>query len=312
MRALVTGASGFIGSYLTERLLNNGDTVAVLHRPESDLWRIRPHLPRIVSIVGDMASLSDARAQIEAFGPEIIFHLAWRGVSNRHRNDECQLTLNLHPTLELARMARELGCRAWIGLGSQAEYGPQADIIDEKRLPHPTTMYGAVKLSACFLTRQILSDSDTRFAWLRLFSSYGPKDGPDWMLPSLIGALLRSERPALTAGEQKWDYIYAADAAEAIARTAESPRAHGIYNLGSGSAYRLRAVVEQIRDIIDPMLPLGFGEVPYRTDQVMHLQADISRLRRDTGWQPETSLEDGIRQTVAWYTERLVSCATTS
>ena len=138
---------------------------------------------------------------------------------------------------------------------------------------------------------------------MRLFSSYGPGDDPSWLIPSLILKLLADERPALTAGEQKWDYIYAADAAEAILQTAVSPNAEGIFNLGSGQARPLREIIETVRDLVRPGAPLGFGEVPYRPDQVMFLEANIDRLKRLADWSPRTLLAEGLRRTVVFYTQ---------
>jgi nucleoside-diphosphate-sugar epimerase len=139
-----------------------------------------------------------------------------------------------------------------------------------------------------------------RLVWVRVFSVYGPHDNPECMIPAVARKLLRRERPSLTAGEQLWDYLYAEDAAEAIYRVAATPGAEGVFNLGSGVARTIRQIVEQVRDLIDRSLPLGFGEVPYRPDQVMHLQADITRLRRVTGWTPQTAFAVGVARTVQW------------
>jgi nucleoside-diphosphate-sugar epimerase len=142
-----------------------------------------------------------------------------------------------------------------------------------------------------------------RFAWLRLFSSYGPGDDPGWMIPYLILELLKGKTPALTKCEQLWDYIYASDVADAICRVASTPTANGFFNLGSGEAPPLSNTVKTLRDAIDPSLPLGIGQVPYRPDQVMHLQANNHRLRSLTGWQPNISLEEGLLRTVEWFRE---------
>ncbi len=66
----------------------------------------------------------------------------------------------------------------------------------------------------------------------------------------------------------------------------------------------MKSIVELIRDMIDPGLPIGFGEVPYQSDQIMHLQADISRLQRATGWVPQVNLDEGLKRTVSWYKEK--------
>jgi nucleoside-diphosphate-sugar epimerase len=112
--------------------------------------------------------------------------------------------------------------------------------------------------------------------------------------------LLAGEKPALTKGEQMWDYIYVDDAAAAVMSLIDS-NAVGVFNLGSGQAHPLRAIVTMIRDLINPVLPLGIGEIPYRPDQVMHLEADITALTRATAWRPKMSLAQGLQLTVNWY-----------
>lgn len=301
MRALVTGATGFVGSHLTEHLVREGIPVAILRRPEGDPWRIRHLLPSLLTIEGNVNALEPSRAAIEVFHPDTVFHLAWHGTGNQYRNEDAQVHRNLNGSLDLAKLARDLGCKTFVGLGSQAEYGPWDRKIDEEALPNPTTMYGAAKLSAYHLIRQVASDSDMRFAWMRLFSTYGPKDNTQPMIPTLIEALLRRERPSLTRGEQRWDYIFVSDVASALLDVAGCPAATGVFNLGSGQAIPLRCIVEAIGDLIDPTLPLGFGEVPYRPDQVMHLEADIAKLKQITGWKPRVDLADGLRQTVQWH-----------
>jgi nucleoside-diphosphate-sugar epimerase len=163
-------------------------------------------------------------------------------------------------------------------------------------------MYGAVKLCTYLVSRQLAQGAGLRFAWVRLFSAYGPKDSPDWMIQYVIHSLLRREKPSLTLGEQKWDYIHVEDVARAIYHIAKNQCAEGVFNLGSGQAIRLREIVETVRDIVDPSLPLGFGDMQYRSDQVMHLQANITKLR-SAGWEPRVSLTEGLRETVEWVRE---------
>ena len=301
MRALVTGATGFIGSYLTARLLDAGAAVAVLTRATANPWRIVHLLPRVTRITGDLRDLEAVEDEIFDFVPDVMFHLAWHGVEGAQRNDSTQIAANLEGTVELAWLAARIGCPTWVGVGSQAEYGPLNRLIAEDAPTEPTTAYGAAKLYAGRAAAEVAAEAGLRFAWLRVFSTYGPKDTPDWMLPYLIRTLARGETPALTGCEQKWDYLYVADAADAIYRVAETPAAAGVMNLGYGVAYPLREVVERVRDLVNPSLALQFGAVPYRPDQVMHLQADITKLTRATGWQPVTALDEGLRRTVAWY-----------
>jgi UDP-glucose 4-epimerase len=298
VKILITGATGFLGAHLVRRLAREDVQMALLIRPGSNRWRIEP-LPKNATIIpGSLADLPTK--QIEQFAPDTIVHAAWHGVTNQHRNDPSQIAENLLPTLKLI----EVGCKHFIGLGSQAEYGPLNKKISETDPTEPTTLYGATKLSACHLTRQLCGQQGIRWSWLRVFSTYGPLEDLSWMIPYLIRELLAGKKPALTACEQKWDYLFGPDAADAIWSVAKS-NATGLFNLGSGRAESLRKIVETLRDTVDPKLPLGIGEVPYRPDQVMHLEADISKLTKATGWTPATSLEDGLKQAVAWHRQQL-------
>jgi nucleoside-diphosphate-sugar epimerase len=140
-----------------------------------------------------------------------------------------------------------------------------------------------------------------RFAWARVFSAYGPWDHADTLIMHCIASLLRGEKPALTACEQRWDYLHIQDVGRALFLIGEKGRDGSAYNIGSGQARPLRDYVEIVRDAIDPSLPLGLGEVPYAPGQVMHLCADIASLSADTGFLPAISFDEGIRQTIAWY-----------
>jgi nucleoside-diphosphate-sugar epimerase len=143
-----------------------------------------------------------------------------------------------------------------------------------------------------------------RHAWLRLFSSYGPGDNDGWLIPMLITEMLAGRRPKTTLGTQSWDWLHVTDVARGILALATNEMASGVFNLGSGRAVRVRDVIERIRDLAAPGMELVFGEIPFRPDQVMHMQADISRLCAATGWAPSISIEQGLADTVAWYRER--------
>jgi UDP-glucose 4-epimerase len=301
MRCLVTGASGHLGSYLTRLLLAEGHEVAIMVRPHSDLWRIADVVGATRIIRGDLSALEQAASDIVAVAPEVVFHLAWYGVGTDYRNDPTQIHQNLTGSLRLVEYAQRGGCRCWIGVGSQAEHGRFEGSLHEDQPTKPVTMYGVTKLCAGMLTAQLCSMTGIRHVWCRLLATYGPKDDGNHFIPMVTRTLLAGEKPALTPGDQRWDYLYVEDAVHALYRLALQPRAAGVFILGSGEATTVRSIAERIRDLIDPRLPLGLGEMPYRDDQVMRLQADISGLRSVIDWQPRTSLETGLRHTVEWH-----------
>ena len=300
MRIFLTGASGFVGSFLLRNLLGKGHKVAVVLRTPETAWRIRDLISDTWLMQGDLGKLNTFETQLKDFQPTAFVHLAWNGVSGSDRNAPMQWR-NVADTLELVEMASRVGAQHWIGLGSQAEYGPCQNRINETAPTKPTTLYGVSKLASCTLSERLCHELGIRHAWLRLFSSYGPRDNPNWLIPYLTRTLLARQKPSLTGAEQFWDYIYVEDVASAIQAVLETHEATGIFNLGSGYAPRLRTVIEKIRDSVDPSLPLGFGEVPYRPDQVMHLEADITRLIKLTGWLPKVEFSTGIEKTVDWF-----------
>ncbi len=300
MRCLVTGASGHLGSFLTTRLLSEGHEVIALVRPESDLWRLAEVIERVKLISADLANIASAAPAIERAKPEAIFHLAWQGVTSNFRNSTEQITSNVKGSLELFEMARTAGGKLWLGVGSQAEYGPHETVLTEETPVHPVTAYGVGKLGVGLLTKKLCELTGMRYVWLRLLATYGPKDDERHLIPSVIRRLLKGERASLTSGEQKWDYLYVEDAAEAIYRAAVTEDAEGIFNLSSGEAHTVRSIVERIRNLIDPSASLGFGELATSPDQIRHLQADITKLEAATGWTPRTSLDEGLRRTVEW------------
>lgn len=280
-----------------------GAEVAALVRPESDLSRLAEARERVRLVRGDLWNLSAVADAIKASRPEVVFHLGWAGVTSDRRSDPAQLTRNVTASLDLLELAHEAGCRCWIGVGSQAEYGLAGDVLTEELPLRPVTPYGVGKAAVGMLTQKLCELYGMRYVWLRLLATYGPGDDERHLIPGVIRRLLARTRPALTAGEQLWDYLYVADAAEAIYRTAKVESVQGVFNLGSGDARHVRVIVERIRDLIDPSLPLGFGEINYPPNQVMRLQADITRLRAAIEWTPQTSLDEGLRRTVGWYRE---------
>jgi nucleoside-diphosphate-sugar epimerase len=297
-RAFVTGASGFIGAAVVRKLLEHNVQVAVLQRGGdlgARLKCLEAKLTCIPAATGE--ALPDIRT-LREWKPDTVFHLGWGGVGGAQRNDTVLQTQNLQTAIGLVKICAEIGVEHFVGAGSQAEYGPKNGPISESALPAPTTVYGATKLSAMHLTRCMCELGNIWHAWLRVFSTYGPGDNVDWLLPSLIRKLRQGQRPSLTPGEQVWDYLHVDDAATAFFLVGKH-RVGGTYNLGSGRAIILRDLICAIRDAVNPGIELGFGDLAYRPDQVMYLQADVSALSRTAGWAPVIDIEQGIRSLIA-------------
>lgn len=304
--AIVSGSLGSIGAALVTELVNRRVKVYALVRAVGD-ERIEKRLPKEANVIAcDMQEYSALPEMIHE-PVDAFFHLAWAGTIGPARDDMLLQTQNIRCAVVAAQTAAKLGCKVFVGAGSQAELGRIEGKVTATAPCFPTNGYGMAKLCAGQMTRVVCRKLGVRHVWARILSVYGPNDGPLSVIPILLGKLVRGEKPVLTAGEQMWDYLYVADAGDALYRMAEYGRDGAIYPVGSGQVRPLREYFEIARDAVDPALPLGLGEMPYPPNQVMHLEADISELTRDTGFQPRTRFEDGIREVVAQYRLRQVN-----
>ena len=231
---------------------------------------------------------------------DVFYHFGWDGSFGAARMDLSTQTKNIQYSLDAVELAKKLGCKVFIGAGSQSEFGHVNGVLHPDTPCNPDNGYGVAKLAAGQMTRLKCKGYGIRHNWVRILSIYGPHDKAHTMVMSTILKMLDGQRVQFTKGDQIWDYIYNKDAARAFRMIAEQGKDGAVYCFGSGKTRRLREYIEAIRDAVDPQIELGIGELPYYPNQVMHLEADISSLTADTGFVPEYSFEDGIQETVVW------------
>lgn len=298
-RVLITGANGFIGSHLVKRYLSEGVQVMIVVRDSSNMQRLSGFESQISILRSSMNNIATQQEKILEFAPQVVFHLAWSGGnSSTFVNDPNQYYKNISGSLELIRLAYLSGTQRFIGFGSVVEYGVPEVPCSERQIPKPLNLYGKAKLALWDMTRELCAANGMSLAWVRPFWLFGEADDPLRLIPLVTRQFLNRESPKLTAGEQLWDYLYIKDALEALMRLGQNYGAIGVFNLGSGKAYPLSEIVTFIRDQINPQLSTGLGEIPYASNQIMHLQADISRLTQAVGWTPHHSIWDGLRLTI--------------
>lgn len=303
---VITGPTGAIGTALIQLCIEQRVKVLAIVRKGSDRKARLPQSPllRILecSLDGlktlDENRLRMAGAEIGRY--DIFYHFAWAATIGDGRNDMRLQTENICYALDAVALASRLGCHTFIGAGSQAEYGRCHTKLSDLTPTFPENGYGMAKLCAGQMTRLECRKYGLCHIWARILSVYGPGDGEKTMISMVIRSLLAGERPALTKGEQMWDYLYSGDAARAMYLLGKSGRDGSIYCIGSGQARPLREYIEILRDCMNPELKPDFGAVPYGEKQIMYLCADIGKLTEDTGFVPEVEFAEGIRETIAW------------
>ena len=278
---LITGSTGFVGKSLAHYLTSRGDHVTCISRAE----------------------LAAGKLSHASFDEQpILIHSAWAGVLGKHRNSEEQRT-NEEITTQVIKLAEAHDVKTVIAFGSQAEYGNPNMRVDESYPTAPTTLYGELKVRCHNILRNCLDQAGFNLCWLRLYDPYGPGDSPAWFMPYVIKCALEGESPGLTECTQYWDYIYIDDLCKCVQTLSACPAPKdSTYNLSSDKPVQLRDVVDQIYAYINPVHGRPrYGQVPFRADQVSHMQGSNEKLKAATGWQPLVSIEEGIKHTADYF-----------
>ena len=292
-RAIISGATGAIGTALTRYLVNNGVEVLILSRKESTRNHRIIDDPLVSVMLCDYENL-DLIKNETGKDWDCFFHFAWAGAAGSGRNDMFLQNNNVKIALNAVKMAKNFGCKKFIGAGSQAEYGRHSEKLTSLTPTFPEMGYGYAKLCAGMMTRDYAHQLGLEHNWLRILSVFGPNDGVNSMIAQAVTNMKAGISPDFTKGEQIWDYVYSKDAARAFYYVAEKGHDGKVYVLGSGDERPLAAYLTAIRDIVAPGLELKLGARPYGENQVMYLVADITELSKDTGYVPKYTFEEGI------------------
>lgn len=305
-RVAVLGASGFIGRWVSRKVQQSGAELVCFVR---DVDRSAAVLARYgvnASIQRGDAREADALSRsLGAVAPHVVVNLMAYGVNPAHKDEAEAYAVNADFPGHLAEMLAGSG-PSWEGnrlvhVGTQYEYG-RVDQFHEDQVAEPTTLYGESKLAGTEAVIDVSTQSGLRATTARVFNVFGPGEGEHRLLPSLARAGREGVPIDLTSGEQERDFCYVEDIAEGLLRLAAADGLGGDpINLASG---RLTRVAELIGEAahqlqIDRHL-LRFGARPDRAAEVLKPRVFVDRLRHLTGWLPDTSIEEGIRRTVAF------------
>lgn len=298
---IITGPTGMIGRTLIEYLIKKEINVLALVKRGLYDEKLFPKSQRFKAIECDLDELEKLELQ-EKY--DTFFHFAWIGTFGENRNDVYSQTLNIKYTLDAVELANRIGCKKFIGAGSQAEYGRVEGVISPHIKTNPENGYGIGKLAAGQMSRILANKYNIEHIWTRILSVYGPYDNEKTMVMSSIKSMVdNNASPEYTKGEQIWDYIYSKDVAKAFYLIGEKGVNNSVYCIANGNSKPLFSYIEEIKNNINPNIELKLGAKEYSEKQVMNLQADISDLVRDTGFSPEYSFDEGIKETIKWYKE---------
>ncbi len=298
-KVILTGATSYTGKAICKYLLDKGNIVYAVTR-ESSQRTLITH-PNLKVLYADIANYSQLLKQID--NADVFIHHAWAGVKEDWNNTEIH-NINLKGSQEALKVAKWLGCKAFLQAGSQAEYGnTDGSLITEDSICKPTTEYGKAKLQAALNGIERASELKILFAHYRIFSIYGQGDHPYTIIATSLEKMRKNEKVELaTDGTQLWNYLFSTDFGEKIALLAEtlaetmlnsnSETATGIFNMASDDTRQLKSYIEEMKTVLNSTSELLYGE----KKSTVQLNPSIEKLKQHIGNIKFTSFADGILQ----------------
>lgn len=297
MKYIVTGATGFLGMALCRRIIEQGNELVMVVRPDSakkPLLKEFEEKAQIIELGLDELERLYTDYDIRA---DVFYHLAWNGAAGAAREDFDIQYSNIKYTSNAICAAKKCGCRRIIGAGSQAEYGVvMQKAYEDKTLPHPFMMYGAAKLAAYEMGHILAERLGIELVWPRIYSVYGVGENPGTLINYILDCIRKGENAKLSLCENTWNFIYISDCVEMlyILGCAEE-KLSGIYHIASKDTRMLKDFVKEIYDMADTDTCPEFGANPANLQRTFQLNPDISKMQALNA-ECCVSFEEGIRR----------------
>jgi UDP-glucuronate 4-epimerase len=326
MRVLVTGAAGFIGFYLAERLLARGDIVIGIDNL-NDYYQVSLKRDRVAKLAAaggnrftfhhlDFSDMAALDAALDGTQIDRIVHLgAQAGVRYSLENPQAYVQSNLAGHVNLLELARHRAVEHMVYASSSSVYGGNAKLpfAVEDRVDHPVSLYAATKRADELMSETYAHLFRLPLTGLRFFTVYGPWGRPDMMLWNFTRRILAGEPiPVFNNGDMQRDFTYIDDiiagvvacldhapADDGVEKAGGSVKPHALYNIGNNRSEPLMKVVDLLEEACGKQAEIEF--LPMQPGDVHKTYADITAISRDLGYAPTTSIEQGVPSFVQWY-----------
>jgi nucleoside-diphosphate-sugar epimerase len=301
---LLTGGAGFIGSHLSAALVKRGHTVRVV---DSLVTGFRHNLqPGVEFTEGDLSDPDAAAAAVK--GADYVLHqAAIPSVPRSVKNPRESHRANVDAMLNILLAARDSGVKRVVFAGSSSVYGDQPMLPKHEDMPtKPMTPYALQKLVSEQYGQMFTRLYGLEVVTTRYFNVFGPRQDPgspySGVISLFIKALLEGTRPVIYGdGGQTRDFTFVSNVVDGVLRAAEAPGAGGeVFNVATGGRISLNELLAMLKKIVGSSVEPIYQEA--RTGDVRDSQADISKAERLLGYRPTATFEDGLRETVAWFT----------
>lgn len=301
-RLLVIGGTGFIGHHLLAAVKGQGWhlTSVSLNPPSTDR-----HVEGVRYLLVDLTDRSAMQRSLQEEYDYVVNLGGYIDHSPFYHGGRTSIETHFSALQNLIETLPRGVLKRFVQIGSSDEYGnapsPQRETLRES----PISPYSLGKVASTHFLQMLYRTEGFPAVTLRLFLTYGPGQDSQRFLPQIIQGCLQNQEFPTSAGEQLRDFCYVDDVIDAIIQTLTCEAMDGqVFNVASGQAVSIRTMVEMVKGLIGQGKP-SFGEIPYRVGENMSLYADITQILKVLHWTPQISLEDGLRNTINWYAERI-------
>lgn len=316
MKVLVTGADGFIGSHLTERLVNDGhDVRAFVYYNSFGSWGWLDHAPKAVRdgievFAGDIRDPNGVRTAMT--GCDVVLHLAALiAIPYSYHSPDSYVDTNIKGTLNVLQAARDLGVRRVVQTSTSEVYGTARFVpITEDHPLQGQSPYSATKIGSDQLALSYHRSFGLPVAVIRPFNVFGPRQSARAVIPTIITQALAGREIRLGSLHPTRDLTFVLDTVDAFVRSIDAPGIEGeVYNVGSGFEVSVGDLARKIVQLVGKDCPIVSEDKRLRpqASEVERLWADSSRARTLLGWQPSRSLEEGLAASIEWFAGNLGS-----
>ena len=298
MRVFLTGATGFIGRYVLKHLGKEDYNILLLTRASKENFSSIIKSKKVDIVSGNLSDINKWKDKLIQFKPDTTIHMAWEGIPDYGVKTSIK---NLKYGLNLFEELADLGCKKIICTGSCWEYGQNQGEISEDLPVKSSNAFTAAKNALHLFGREIAKENNMQFIWTRLFYVYGSGQRENSLIPHIIKCVKEGKELKIKTPSARNDFIYAEDVSKAIVAILKKCNQGTVYNIGSGYS-------TSIQDIIKiAYSKLNFQYKPkdniFNTKNVYSddFWADISKIKKETGWEPKIDIENGIKKIISFY-----------
>lgn len=301
-KAIVTGANGFIGTALCKTLSEDGvSVIAIVRNEEENIKRIK-NISNLSIVYCDLSNFRNLSNYVSDRDVDVLYHLAWVGSAGPLRGDSDVQMNNVRYTCDTVKACADMGCKRIVFASSIMEYEIEATMATDET-PVINTLYSSAKVAADYMARTVAGSLGIDYIRAVISNIYGPGEMSPRLINTSLRKLLSGEHCAFSAGEQIYDFIYIDDAAKTFVEIAKKGKSNRTYYIGSQEPKPLKDFLWEMRDVIDPNIEIGLGELPFNGVSLTYKEFDIHAVKNDTGFVPNVSFAEGIRNTANWIME---------